>query len=141
MKLRFLRFTFIMLDYRDHRKIAFHRKLLKQNWNDIYKFEDIDSVISCLNCLNNLKVKIGQIIGDNRKALAGGKLGSRGWWKKVDQLSQRKDKVCQNLDKQFLQSLNDYSNNLCYDEDCIQRLPVWIDECEVNYSVPSVTLA
>ena len=42
-KLKPMRYKFTMHDYREHRKIAFHAKLLEQSWDVIFDSEDVES--------------------------------------------------------------------------------------------------
>ena len=42
-KLKPMRYKFTMYDYREHRKIAFHAKLLEQSWDVIFDSEDVES--------------------------------------------------------------------------------------------------
>ena len=37
-----------MLDYREHRHIDFHSKLLELDWDDVYKSEDVNTALSNL---------------------------------------------------------------------------------------------
>ena len=42
-KLKPMRYKFTIHDYREHRKIAFHAKLLEQSWDVIFDSEDVES--------------------------------------------------------------------------------------------------
>ena len=42
-KLKPMRYKFTMHDYREHRKVAFHAKLLEQSWDVIFDSEDVES--------------------------------------------------------------------------------------------------
>ena len=87
--------------------------------------------------LQVLKLKINNLICNNRKTLASGEKGSRSWWQKVDLLTHRKDKTDLSLDKDFVQTLNLYFGNLCYDEHYIKPTTMEIDN---TTSAPQLTL-
>jgi hypothetical protein len=58
VKLKPLKFKYSMRDYREHRKISFHKELIATDWNSIVNINsrNIDDVV------NNLNVKIHQLI-------------------------------------------------------------------------------
>ena len=87
--------------------------------------------------LQVLKLKINNLSCNNRKTLASGEKGSRSWWRKVDLLTRRKDKTDLSLDKDFVQTLNLYFGNLCYDEHYIKPTTMEIDDAT---SAPQLTL-
>ena len=88
--------------------------------------------------IDELKDKIGQIITQNRRAPASGKLGSRALWRKVDQLFHRRDKSATNLDQKFIEGLNDYFGELCFDNNYIRPTPVTIEN---NMPLPQFSSA
>ena len=49
VRLKPLRFSCIMRDYREHRKIVFHHKLLEQDWNHVIDNFDLDTAVSSLH--------------------------------------------------------------------------------------------
>ena len=61
----------------------------------------------------------------SRKALAGGKRGSIGWWRNVDELNRQEDKAVVSLDDKFLEQLSRFFGDLCKDERYIK--PTLID--------------
>ena len=87
--------------------------------------------------LQVLKLKINNLICNNRKTLASGEKGSRSWWQKVDLLTHRKDKMELSLDKDFVQTLKLYFGNLCYDDHYIIPTTMEIDDAT---SAPQLTL-
>ena len=48
-RLKPLRFSCMMRDYREHRKIMFHHKLLVQDWNHVNDNFDLDTAVSSLH--------------------------------------------------------------------------------------------
>ena len=61
--------------------------------------------------------KISELISKNRRTLAKAPVGSREWWKHVDNWSQRRS-ISANviLDIKSLEELNDYFADLCTDD-------------------------
>ena len=49
VRLKLLRFSCTMRDYREHRKIMFHHKLLEQDWNNVNDNFDLDTAVNSLH--------------------------------------------------------------------------------------------
>ena len=49
VRLKLLRFSCTMRDYREHRKIMFHHKLLEQDWNHVNDNFDLDTAVNSLH--------------------------------------------------------------------------------------------
>ena len=49
VKLKPFRYKYTMHDYREHRRIEFHSKLLEQQWDDVSACDDVESALLCLN--------------------------------------------------------------------------------------------
>lgn len=65
-------------------------------------------------------------------------MGSKAWWKKVDVLSNRKEKSRSSFDEDSVRERNDYFANLCHDEDYTRPVPMDITE---NIPVPQLTMS
>ena len=65
-------------------------------------------------------------------------MGSKAWWKKVDALSNRKERSNPSFDEDSVRELNHYFANLCHDEDYIRPVPMDITE---NIRAPKLTLS
>ena len=61
-----------------------------------------------------------KVIGENRRMLLEGKMGSREWWKNVDLISQRRRSTNVSLDRETAQDLNEYFGDLCTDGDYVE---------------------
>ena len=80
--------------------------------------------------VHELSARISTIIGENRKNWGKlDKIGSQHWWRKVDNLSQRKQNLSLILDKEILIGLNQYFD-LCFDDQYLE--PTFMD---INESV------
>ena len=64
-------------------------------------------------------------------------MGSKAWLKKVDALSNRKERSNPSFDEDSVRELNHYFANLCHDEDYIRPVPMDITE---NIPAPKLTL-
>ncbi|XP_048578062.1 uncharacterized protein LOC116601437 [Nematostella vectensis] len=66
--------------------------------------------------LKEINKKISDLICKNRKNILQAPVGSRDWWRHIDNLSQRRRSSAKvSLDEQSLVELNDYFANLCWD--------------------------
>ena len=65
-------------------------------------------------------------------------MGSKAWWKKVDALSNRKERSNPSFDEDSVRELNHYFANLCHDEAYIRPVPMDITE---NIPAPKLTLS
>ena len=80
------------------------------------RLQEINSKINCLIC-------------KNRRNLLNAPVGSKEWWRQVDNLSQRRlSSAKASLDTQSLQELNDYFADLCWDPDYKEPTPA--EDCE-----------
>ena len=73
--------------------------------------------------------KISELISKNRRTLAKAPVGSREWWKHVDNLSQQRS-ISANvtLDTKSLEKLNDYFADLCTDDAYMKPVPAIVDK-------------
>ena len=73
--------------------------------------------------------KISELISKNRRTLAKAPVGSREWWKHVDNLSQQRS-ISANvtLDTKSLEELNDYFADLCTDDAYTKPVPAIVDK-------------
>ena len=73
--------------------------------------------------------KISELISKNRRTLAKASVGSREWWKHVENLSQQRS-ISANvtLDTKSLEELNDYIVDLCTDDAYTKPLPAIVDK-------------
>ena len=75
-----------------------------------------------------LNRRISELISATRRYLESDKsLGSRGWWTRIDKLSQRKYTKPLSLDNEYLDSLNDYFGQLCHDVNYTEPSPLRIN--------------
>ena len=75
-----------------------------------------------------LNRRISELISASRRCLESDKsLGSRGWWTRIDKLSQRKYTKPLSLDNEYLDSLNDYFGQLCHDVNYTEPSPLRIN--------------
>ena len=54
IKLKPLKYKYTMHDYREHRRIGFHSKLLELDWDDVYKSDDVNTARSSLHFILKL---------------------------------------------------------------------------------------
>ena len=73
--------------------------------------------------------KISELISKNRRTIAKAPVGSREWWKHVDNLSQQRS-ISANvtLDTKSLEELNDYFADLCTDDAYTKPVPAIVDK-------------
>ena len=63
-----------------------------------------------------LKQRTNNCVIKSRKALAGGKRCSMGWWKNVEELTRRRVEAVVSLDDKFLEQFSRFFGDLCKDE-------------------------
>ena len=85
--------------------------------------------LSNIDQLAEINRKISELISKNRRTLAKAPVGSREWWKHVDNLSQRRS-ISANvtLDTKSLEELNDYFADLCTDDAYTKPVPAIVDK-------------
>ena len=80
--------------------------------------------------LAEINRRISELISKNRRTLAKAPVGSREWWKHVDNLSQRRSiSVNVTLDTKSLEELNDYFADLFTDDVYTKPVPPIVDKC------------
>ena len=73
--------------------------------------------------------KISELISKNRRTLAKALVGSREWWKHVDNLSQRRTLSANvTMDNESLDELNNYFADLCTDDAYTKPVPAIVDK-------------
>ena len=73
--------------------------------------------------------KISELISKNWRTLAKAPVGSREWWKHVDNLSQQRSiSANMTLDAKSLEKLNDYFADLCTDDAYMKPVPAIVDK-------------
>ena len=79
--------------------------------------------------LAEINRKKSELISKNRRTLAKAPVGSREWWKHVDNLSQRRS-ISANvtLDTKSLEELNDHFADLCTDDAYMKPVPAIVDK-------------
>ena len=66
-----------------------------------------------------------KLIRENRNNWGrNGAQGSLHWWRRVDKITLRKEKLQPYLDNEFLVGLNYYFGDLCNDENCVKPVPL-----------------
>ncbi|PFX20102.1 Lachesin [Stylophora pistillata] len=73
-----------------------------------------------INKHRELSRRVLEVIGENRRLLVEGKMGSRERWKNVDLISQRRRSTNVSLDRETAQDLNEYFGDLCTDGDSVE---------------------
>ena len=70
------------------------------------------------------RAAVYKLIGESRKNWdRNGAQGSSHWWRRVDKITLRKLKSQPYLENEFLAGLNDYSGDLCNDENYVKPVP------------------
>ena len=78
--------------------------------------------------LREINRRISELVSKNRRNLLQAPIGTREWWKQVDNLSQRRCRSAKvTLDKQSLVELNDYFADLCWDTAYKQPTPAQVE--------------
>ena len=79
--------------------------------------------------LAEINRRISELISKNRRTLAKANVGSREWWKHVDNLTQRRSiSAYVTLDTKSLEELNDYFADLCTDDTYTKPVPAIVDK-------------
>ena len=91
------------------------RKKRAANKGHVQKVEDFSS-------------KLYKLIGENRKTWGkNGAQGSLHWWRRVDKITLRKEKLQPCLEKEFVAGLNDYFGDLCNDKNYVKPVPLRVN--------------
>ena len=78
--------------------------------------------------VGDLSSKVYKLIGENRKNWGkNGAQGSLHWWRRVDNITLRKQKSHPYLENEFLVGLNDYFGDLCNDENYVKPVPLEVN--------------
>ena len=90
----------------------------------------------CCEKLKDIDEKIAQAISNNRRNCKD-PMGSRNWWKVVDNKSQRSGSSPRvTLNKTSLTRLNQFFSELCQDEHYVEPVPLIVN---ANVNIPEVT--
>ena len=73
-----------------------------------------------------LSSRLSELINRARKGSTSEAIGSRKWWKKIDQMSNRKAEADLNLNNHFPEELNDYFAKVCFDNSYVAPDPVYV---------------
>ena len=73
-----------------------------------------------------LNSRLSELINRVRKGSTSDAIGSRKWWKKIDQMSYRKAEADLNLNNHFTEELNDYFAKVCFDNSYVALDPVYV---------------
>ena len=78
--------------------------------------------------VEDLSSKVYKLIGENRKNRGrSGAQGSLPWWRRVDEITLRKQQSQPYLENEFLAGLNDYFGDLCNDENYVKPVPLEVN--------------
>ena len=88
------------------------------------------------NSLSELNKRISEIILENKDNLQGAKIGTKMWWKKIDDITNRKKVSRPCLEEDAVTRLNQYFGKLCFDEDYVEPIDVAIDN---DTDIPQLT--
>ena len=72
-----------------------------------------------------LNSRLSELINKTRKGSTSDAIGSRKWWKKINQMSSRKAEADLNLNNHFPEELNDYFAKVCFDDSYVSPNPVY----------------
>ena len=73
-----------------------------------------------------LNSRLSELINRARKGSTSDAIGSRKWWKKIDQMSNRKAEADLNLNNHFSEELNDYFAKVFFDNSYVALDPVYV---------------
>ena len=73
-----------------------------------------------------LNSRLSELINRARKGSTSDAIGSRKWWKKIDQMSNRKAEADLNLNNHFPEELNDYFAKVFFDNSYVALDPVYV---------------
>ena len=75
-----------------------------------------------------LNSRLSELINKTRKGSTSDAIGSRKWWKKINQMSSRKAEADLNLNNHFSEELNDYFAKVCFDDSYVSPNPVYVSD-------------